>query len=198
MTTNKPSFKDALPGLLIFAVAFLIIVAIVNSLFFSGSKKEEPAHSDHNSNHSVHEKQAEKGNGSVYSDPIKVTLGDIQVLTPVEFVDKYRGKWITFDGILFGTVAADGTKYVGIVAGNDPNDANFKGSLAMFRMPATLTTFSEPLQSYASVTPADKLNDFPKVKVTGLVTQYNSESQHVMLSDWGNQDMKNPSITQRH
>lgn len=68
----------------------------------------------------------------------------------------------------------------------------------MFRMYASDSTFDSNLKSYSQITPAEKLYDYPKVTVVGLLTQYNEGAGMVMLSDWGNKDGNHPSISVRH
>lgn len=129
------------------------------------------------------------------SNPIEVSKKDTSALSGSEFVDKYKGKWVSFDGFILGTTkqGSDLVNYVGIVLGDSPNDISFK-DMSIMKLPATKYTLDESLQGFTEInnSPAE-MSSFPRVNVTAKVERFDTDTDTIYLSGT-NTSAQPPSI----
>lgn len=139
----------------------------------------------------------EPSNGVDASKAIALSSGDLRLDGP-QFVEKYAGKYISFDGIsVFGSTESEG--HDGLITKLLLDDSTYGTrtlrSGVTFVIPANNETFSEDLKAFASEHNPEQSQ---KMKVTAKVKEFTSGGYNwIVLEPRSNKDGATPSITKR-
>lgn len=126
-----------------------------------------------------------------YDNPIKLNVSDFDGLTGQEFVDKYKGKWVAFDGELIGTSQIAGAPSLSTSISTTSGFAD--GS--MFKITATGYTFDSTLSRYSDIT--EGYEKPVAVHVVARVEKYDTDRLWVLLDPNISTDSSAPSVKSR-
>lgn len=192
MNNKNQSITSTIGGIVIVVILIVGGFYVAKALTGSDSKSNGEAAQD------AKDSSKKEGPGSSSATPVAISLAEVQSLSAEDFAKKYDGKWIAFDGLIIATTKMrdDRVSYTGLTVGDNPNDSNFT-DMGIFQVPAEKSTFDDRLQSYASVTPPERLSDWPKVHVVGRVERFDQDTLRLYLSATPNADGESPSVTAR-
>lgn len=132
------------------------------------------------------------------NNPHTIGLADVKNMSGFEFVEKYKGQWIQFDGLIFATNKPDkdAPLSTSLIVGDDQNQPMLQ--LSTLRIRADKATFADNLQEFSTAnnTPYTT-GKYPKVKVTARVSTYDQELLIVYLESRPNASGNTPSIVSR-
>lgn len=125
---------------------------------------------------------------SSYRSPIVISGLD-EPDTAEEFVKKYEGEWVQFDGIIHSTLKDQSDLYPHAVLYLDDQ------SLMPLEIDAIESSFDASLQQFTTVD--YRADPTVAVRVVARVSKYNERSMSVQLQMRPNVDGSTPSVTRR-
>lgn len=178
----------AISVVIVIVIISLIFVFLGNAIFGNKAEKNEKQTTSQSSDEI----------GASKSNPLLITRDDLS-FTGSEFADKYKGKYVAFEGLIAGTSTLRGapSAHTQLLFGNELETGTLADG-APFWITAKNSTFSKELSQFAANNDSPyETGDYPKVFVTAKVDEFDDSKSVVQLDPIENIDGASPSVKQR-